>query len=78
MKKVLIDDWRRAWRFFSLWFIAAAVMLQSMWDALPADFKTSLPVHTQRDVTIGLLVLGGFSRLIKQTKTINAAVEKGE
>lgn len=68
MSRLLIDDWRRAWRFFSLWFMAAAMCVQVAWNSLPVSMKDVLPPDTQRDVTIGLLIAGAMSRVMKQSK----------
>lgn len=75
LQVVVIDDWRQAWRFFSLWFITIAGILQSTWDLVPPDIRASLPAGTLKWVTIVLLVLGGVGRLIKQINRTEGASE---
>jgi hypothetical protein len=72
---IVIDDWRQAWRFFSLWFISIAGILQSTWDVVPPDIRASMPAGTLKWVTIVLLVLGGVGRFIKQVNQPEGASE---
>jgi hypothetical protein len=64
-----VDDARRAWRWFSVHCMAAAVAVQGAWEFIPDDMKAGFPPKVVSAVTVGLLVLGIAGRLVKQTPT---------
>jgi len=64
----LIDNLEDAWKFFSLQAMAAATTLQGLWMALPDDIKSSVPPSAVQWLTLAILVLGMFGRLVKQTE----------
>lgn len=64
----LVDDARRAWRWFSVQAMALAVAGQVAWANMPGDLKASVPPNLVTYGTIGLLVLGILGRLVKQGK----------
>lgn len=77
LREQLIEDARRAWRFWSLRFGAAALALQSLvlaapdsalqaWAVLPEELKALLPVHWVNVVAAVLTAAGLVARVVKQ------------
>lgn len=62
----LVDDARRAWRWFSVQAMALALAIQGAWEVIPADMKASIPPALVTYTTLGLLVLGIAGRLVDQ------------
>ena len=71
MKLQLIDDWRKAWKWFSLHAMVLAAAVQGVWLEIPVDMKDKLPEQYVHYVTIALMVLGIVGRLVKQGKDEN-------
>lgn len=63
----LVDNARDAWRWFSVQAMALAVAIEGAWLAIPPDLKSRIPETWVDAVTMGLLVLGIFGRLVKQS-----------
>jgi hypothetical protein len=61
-----IEEWKQAWRMFSIQAMTLAVAIQGAWPAVPDDLKATLPPHLVHYITIGLLVAGIFGRMVKQ------------
>ena len=66
MKLKLIEDWRKAWRWFSVNAMLLAVAIQGTWLQLPDDMKASIPPALVSYSTIALLAFGVLGRLLKQ------------
>ncbi len=66
MKFDLIHNWREAWRWISMWAMAANVAFLGTWAALPDDLKTALPSWIVPTAAVIVLVIGMAGRLIKQ------------
>ncbi len=64
----LIDDWKAAWRMWSVQSMAVATAIQGAWGAAPDDMRASLPHEWVQGITIALLVFGIVGRLIEQPK----------
>jgi hypothetical protein len=65
----LIDDWRKAWRWFSVQAMVLAGALQAAWLAVPDDLKQGwLTDGYATMATIVLLFLGTVGRLVDQPK----------
>lgn len=62
----LVDDARRAWRWFSVQCMGLALALQGAWEVLPAEMKSGIPPRAVTYITLSLLVLGIVGRLVKQ------------
>jgi hypothetical protein len=62
----LVDDAKRAWRWFSVQCMFAAGALQGAWEMAPDDLKAGMPPKLVTIVTVTLLVLGIAGRLVKQ------------
>jgi ABC-type uncharacterized transport system permease subunit len=65
---MLVPDWRKAWRWFSVQALAAIVMLPMVWSTLPADAKAWLPDGWEPWVLMALAVAGIVGRLVDQNK----------
>lgn len=71
----LVDNWKKAWKWFSMHCMAAAAAIQALyeaiqkaWISIPDDMKVTLSHTLVSGITIGLLVLGIFGRIVKQDK----------
>ncbi len=62
----LVEDWRKAWKWFSVNVMVAAAAIQGAWLQIPEDMKSHIPEALVSGVTIGLLVLGVAGRIVKQ------------
>ena len=62
----LISNWKGAWRMFSVQSMALAGILQGTWMALPASLISSVPGWLASTLTLSILVLGIFGRLVSQ------------
>lgn len=67
MKVKLVDNWRNSWKWFSMQCMAAAGTIQTTWALLSDDMKASVPPHWVSYLTIIVLALGVFGRLVSQT-----------
>ena len=64
----LIEEWRQAWRWFSMQAMALAAAVQGAWAAVPADMKAHVPAALLTTATIALLLAGIGGRLVKQER----------
>jgi membrane-anchored protein YejM (alkaline phosphatase superfamily) len=64
----LIDEWRKAWKWFSVQAMVLAGTAQAAWMAMPDDLKASLPQNAVQWGTFILLVFGIAGRLVDQEK----------
>lgn len=64
----LVEDAKRAWRWFSVQAMFWAAAIQGAWEFCPPDLKAGMPPKLVTVVTVGLLVLGIAGRLVKQDK----------
>ncbi|OJT96587.1 MAG: hypothetical protein BGN82_06230 [Alphaproteobacteria bacterium 65-7] len=62
----LVEEWRQAWRWFSVQAMALSVLVQAAWEALPADLKQYLPPGLGLALSLGLLACGIIGRLVRQ------------
>jgi hypothetical protein len=62
----LIDEWRNAWRMFSVWMMSAAAVLQVAWTEQPELIRAVVPDSWVPYITAGLMVLGIAGRVVKQ------------
>jgi hypothetical protein len=63
---MLVAEWRRAWRWFSLQAMVLSGVAQAAWEALPDDLKQYLPHGLGLALSLTLLALGIGGRLIQQ------------
>lgn len=62
----LVDDWRKALRWFSVQIPAANAAFLLTWTTLPPKFQDALPVPWVVGIAVALLVAGIFGRLVQQ------------
>ncbi len=62
----LVANWRQAWRMASVQFMAAAGVLQVVWDQNPEAVKAVVPASWVPYITAGLMVAGIVGRIVKQ------------
>ena len=62
----LIENWRSAWRFSSVWAMTAATAIQGAWIALPLGLRQALPSWVPQVLAIIFLILGIIARLFVQ------------
>jgi hypothetical protein len=62
----LVDDWRKAWKWVSMWAMSFGLAVQGAWEFMPADLRTGLSDTHVRWVAMTLLVVGIAGRLVKQ------------
>lgn len=66
IKKHLISDRKKPWRWYSIIAMAIALSLQLTWLELPDEMKKSLPPGFLPKVTMVVVALGFIGRFIKQ------------
>ena len=64
----LIENWKEAWKWFSMWALAAIGTLPFVWVNLPSDVKAFLPEGWEPYVLLALVIAGGIGRLVDQSK----------
>jgi hypothetical protein len=64
----LVDEWRGAWRWFSLQAMALVAAIQGGWAALPDDLKQHFPARAVTILSVALLLLGIGGRLVRQRR----------
>lgn len=80
----MIDDIRYIWKFVSVWLIALAGLIQSIfiiapetilsiWAMLPVELKASIPPRYVQFITIGILASAIIGRGIKQNIETNGS-----
>lgn len=62
----LVDDWKQAWRWFSVNCMVIAASIQGTWVYIPDDLRAMAPAWLASGATITLLALGVAGRLIYQ------------
>ena len=64
----LVDDFKDAWKWFSVQAMVMAGAIQGAWIFIPEDMKSSIPPNIVQGVTIALLVFGVTGRIVDQKK----------
>lgn len=64
----LVEEWKDAWRWFSVQAMAGAAVVQAAWVGLPDDLKAHLPAWLVTALSLGLLAAGLCGRLLHQEK----------
>lgn len=62
----LVENWKEAWRWFSVQALAALLVLPLVWTSLPADLKSSIPDSWDKWIVILVAGAGLVGRLIDQ------------
>lgn len=65
MKIKLMSDWKRAWKWMSIWAMILAGAIQATYSALEPEQKKSLGKYSQ-PITIAILALGVAGRMVRQ------------
>lgn len=65
----LVEDWRDAWRWFSVRAMTLALALQGAWVMVPTDLRAKVPEQAALILTLLLLAAGIVGRLVKQPPT---------
>ena len=61
----LVDDWKKAWKWFSTWLIGANATLVVAYEQIQT-VKEYVPVNVFHYAVVGLLMLTAFGRVVKQ------------
>lgn len=64
----LVDDWKKAWKWFSVHALILAGLIPSVWIELPADLKSSIPAGAMSAITAVIALCGVIGRLVSQGK----------
>ena len=62
----LVDDFKDAWKWFSVQAMVLAGAIQGAWIYIPDSLRSSIPAGVVQGVTIALLVFGVVGRLVDQ------------
>lgn len=65
----LVDDWKSAWRWFSMHALVLAGVIPTVWSELPPDLKTAIPPGAMGAITAVIAACGVVGRLVNQSKT---------
>lgn len=63
-----VENWRNAWKWFSVQALAVIIALPMVWMALPADVKAMVPDGWEKWIVIAIAAAGLMGRLVDQTK----------
>lgn len=70
LKLELVHDWKRCWKWFSLWCMAATGAIGATWEWLPQDWKQVLLTDASAGVAFKIISIisaaGIFGRLVNQ------------
>lgn len=67
LKAHLVDDWHKAWKWFSVQIMVLAGAINYGWAYIPAEFKSAIPPERLSQMTYALLGLAVFARILRQT-----------
>lgn len=62
----MVEDWQKAYKWFSVRAMVLASAIQGAWIYIPDDMKASIPHSLVSGATIALLGFGIVGRLIQQ------------
>ena len=62
----LIDEWKHAWKLFSVQANAIGLAIVGAYTALPEEFKSTIPVKYVAYITGVTFAAGLVGRLVKQ------------
>lgn len=63
---MIIENWRKSWRLFSVQALAVAGAIPVAWSQLPDGLKAMIPAGWMGTVTAVAAVCGIVGRLIRQ------------
>ena len=64
----LVDNWKSAWKWYSIHIMVVIVALPEIWGYFPQEFKDSLPPHALAGLTTFLGISAIVARLVSQEK----------
>jgi len=64
----LVEEWRSAWRWFSLQAMALTAAIQAAWAAMPDDLKQHIPAGP---ITCGILSAAASRPMVGSTAVPN-------
>jgi di/tricarboxylate transporter len=64
----LVDDARRAWRWFSVQALAVLAVVPLIWGELPPEVTALIPAGWHPYILAGVAVAGIMGRLVDQGK----------
>lgn len=64
----LVDNWKSAWKWYSVHIMLVIVALPEIWAYFPQEFKDSLPPHALMYITSVLGVSAILARVFSQEK----------
>jgi len=64
----LLQDWKQAWKWFSMQAMAIVIVMLAAWAAMPDDLKDALPHWVVALIAATVLLLGIAGRLVDQSK----------
>ncbi|MCS0548291.1 hypothetical protein [Klebsiella pneumoniae] len=64
----LVDDWKSAWRWFSMHALVLAGIIPTVWAELPPNLKTTIPPGAMSTITAVIAACGVVGRLVSQSK----------
>ena len=63
----IVENWKSAWRWISVWCMSLSAAIMSSWDMLPPEWKAALPSQSMGKYVVPLLIIGIVGRFIDQT-----------
>lgn len=67
----LVENWKQAWRWISVWCMSLSGAILSSWEALPPTWKEMLPTQDLKAYVGPLLIIGIIGRFVDQTKKVS-------
>jgi hypothetical protein len=62
----LIENWKQAWKLFSVQALALLAALPVVWMSLPEDIKAMVPADWMKWIMVAIAIGGLFGRMIAQ------------
>lgn len=62
----LVENWKDAWRWYSMQAMVASGAILGAWEVMPPDLKGALPDWIGTAAAATTLFLGAFGRIVKQ------------
>lgn len=66
MKPTLIEDWKQAWKWFSVQGLLLIAFVQLLWPEVPQEIRDMLGPQTQRWITLVLTAITLWGRVVQQ------------
>jgi hypothetical protein len=66
MRNWLIDEWREAWRFSSIWVAGACFTLLTVWNLMPPAVRDVVPDGIELAIGLSLWGVVALARIVRQ------------